>query len=248
MKTTVPVVMMALVTAGIAALVGGGWTDAGTIVLIVVLAAVTLPICWRLGTERDPWIWWVATLGFLAKLLGSGIRYWVLASEYGGVGDATGYHGSGSRIAEVWRTLQIPALDGRMGEGTQFVRWFTGLVYAPYVPKMLGGFFLFATLAFLGQLLFYAAFRRAVPDARLGPYALFIFFLPALVFWPSSIGKESLMLLFLGLATYGLARTIDAFRPLWLLIAGAGLVGAGMVRPHLALLLTLSFAVAVLVG
>ncbi|MGH8927177.1 MAG: hypothetical protein ACRDWH_02410, partial [Acidimicrobiia bacterium] len=125
---TALLLVVGLVTMAIAALVGAGLADAGTILLVLVLAAITLPICWRLGTPRDSWIWWVATLGFVAKLLGSGMRYWVLVSEYGGIGDATGYHGKGSRIAEVWRTLQIPALDGRMGEGTQVVRWLTGLL------------------------------------------------------------------------------------------------------------------------
>jgi hypothetical protein len=247
-RIALPAVLVTLITAAIAALVGVGRADVGTILLLLVLAAVTLPICWRLGTARDPWIWWVATLGFVAKLSGAAVRYWVLVSEYGGIGDATGYHGNGTRLAEVWRTWQIPPLDGRMGEGTQVVRWLTGLLYAPYTPSMLGGFFLFATLAFFGQLLFYSAFRRAVPGARLGPYAAFIFFLPALVFWPSSIGKESLMLLFLGLASYGLARALAAFRPVWLLVAATGLAGAGVVRPHIAALLALSFAIAVLVG
>ena len=47
----------------------------------------------------------------------------------------------------------------------------TGLVYAVHQPTMLGGFFIFATLAFIGQLLFYAAFRRAVPGGKLPVYA-----------------------------------------------------------------------------
>lgn len=246
MKVALPVVAVAVLA--LAVLTGAGVADSGTVLLVLVLASIVLPICWRMNTDRDPWIWWVASFGFAAKLVGSGMRYWVLVSEYGGIGDATGYHGKGSRIAEIWRTLQIPAFDGSMGEGTQFVRWLTGLLYAPHTPTMLGGFFIFGTLAFLGQLLFYAAFRRAVPDARLKPYAAFIFFLPALVFWPSSIGKESVMLLFLGLSSYGFARALAAFRPLWLLVAGVGLTGAGMVRPHIAALLTGSFAIAALVG
>jgi hypothetical protein len=246
-KVTLPAVA-AVAAVALAALTGAGLADSGTVLLVLVLAAIVLPICWRMTTERDPWIWWAASLGFIAKLLGSALRYWVLFSQYGGSGDAVRYHENGALIAASWRTLQIPSLDGSMGQGTQVVRWLTGLFYAPYTPTMLGGFFLFGTLAFVGQLLFYTAFRRAVPDARLGHYAAFIFFLPALVFWPSSIGKESLMLLFLGIASYGIARALAAFHPLWLMVAGVGLAGAGMVRPHIAALLTGSFAIAALVG
>lgn len=236
----------AVFVAALAALVGGAVTDPATVLLVLILAAIALPICLRMGTDRDPWMWWVASLGFIAKLVGSGLRYWVVATQLGG--DAILYHQQGVVIAESWRLLRIPGLDGSMGEGTQFVRWFTGLLYAPHTPTMLGGFFIFGTLAFFGQLLFYSAFRRAVPGASLKPYATFIFFLPTLVFWPSSIGKESLMLFFLGVASYGLARAMAAFRPLWLLVAGVGLAGAGVVRPHIAALLAISFAIAALVG
>jgi hypothetical protein len=148
----------------------------------------------------------------------------------------------------LWRLGTVPGLQGGMGEGTQVVRWITGFLYAPHTPSMLGGFFIFATLAFFGQLLFYSAFRRSLPGARLGIYAFFIFFLPGLVFWPSSIGKESLMIFFLGLATYGLARSYSAFSPTGLVLAGAGLLGAGAIRPHVAALLAGAFAVAVALG
>jgi hypothetical protein len=246
---TVPVLVLTVgLVVALSAVVGYGVLDIPTVLLVLVLLAVVLPLCAALAGEFDPWLWWVAGLGFIAKLIGSGLRYFVLVDAYEGVGDAAGYHAWGESMAELWRLGTVPGLQGGMGEGTQVVRWITGFLYAPHTPSMLGGFFIFATLAFFGQLLFYSAFRRSLPGARLGIYAFFIFFLPGLVFWPSSIGKESLMIFFLGLATYGLARSYSAFSPTGLVLAGAGLLGAGAIRPHVAALLAGAFAVAVALG
>jgi hypothetical protein len=237
-----------VIVVAVAVAAGSGLADMGTVLLALVLAAVVLPLAGRLGTERDPWMWWVGPTAYLVKLAGAGVRYWVLVATYSGRGDAVRYHNRGQEIAEIWRSLTVPSSGGGSGAGTQFVDSFTGFVYAIHQPTMLGGFFIFATLAFIGQLLFYTAFRRSVPDGRLGVYAAFVLFLPGLVFWPSSIGKESLMIFFLGVATYGLARAFDGYRPLWLLVAGLGLGGAGIIRPHVAAILAGSFAGAGLVG
>lgn len=248
LREDLPIAMATIAVIVVGFGIGLGLTDGGTVVLVLAMLAGIVPSCWRMSTERDPWLWWLATLGYVAKLVGAGIRYWVLVGPYDGVGDAGGYHNAGRRFAELWRAGQFPLLDGSIGEGTQFVRWLTGVFYTPYTPTFLGGFFLFATLAFIGQLLFYAAFRRSVPNGRLKIYAMGIFFLPSLVFWPSSVGKESLMMLFLGVAAYGFARSFVAYQPLWLLIGAAGAGGAGLIRPHIAALLAAAFAGAAILG
>jgi hypothetical protein len=247
-NTKGPVLAATAVVAIIAFSAGSGFMDTRTVLLVLVLSAIALPLASRLGTELDPWMWWVGPAAYVAKLLGAGGRYAVLFGAYEGSGDAVRYHNNGIRLAEIWRSFSIPPIGGGSGAGTQFVDSITGLVYAVHQPNMLGGFFIFATFGFLGQLLFYATFRRAVPGGKLPLYALLVLFLPALIFWPSSIGKEALMLLFLGVATYGLTRAFEAYGPGWLLLAAMGLAGAGMVRPHVAALLAGSFAVAAIFG
>jgi hypothetical protein len=247
MKAAAPLLAGVIVVV-VAVAAGSGLADTGTVFLVLVLATIVLPLAGRLSTERDPWMWWVAPAAYLAKLAGAGVRYWVLVATYEGVGDAVRYHNRGQQYAEIWRSLNVPVPGGGSGAGTQFVDTFTGFVYAIHQPTMLGGFFIFATLAFVGQLLFYASFRRSVPGGRLGIYAAFVLFLPGFVFWPSSIGKESLMIFFLGIATYGLARAFDGYRLLWLLMAAIGLLGAGIVRPHVAAILAASFAGAAMLG
>ena len=248
MKSAVPIVVAMAVVGGLSFAAGAGFMDVGTILLILALGAVVVPLSARLARERDAWIWWVAPTAYLVKLLGAGARYAVLFEAYEGSGDAVRYHNNGIVLAETWRSFSVPPIGSGSGAGTQFVDALTGLIYAVHQPTMLGGFIIFATLAFVGQLLFYTSFRRAVPGGRLAVYALLVLFLPALVFWPSSIGKESLMLLALGLATYGLTRAFDGYRLSWLLLAALGLAGAGIIRPHVAALLAGAFALAVLMG
>ncbi|CAN5238667.1 hypothetical protein BH18ACT5_BH18ACT5_10100 [soil metagenome] len=248
MRAASPILAAVALVTVIAFAVGSGFIDTGTVLLTLVLGAVVIPGSSRLGTELDPWMWWVGPAAYLAKLVGAGARYAVLVGPYEGSGDAFRYHNNGILLAESWRSFSPPPIGSGSGVGTQFVDSVTGLVYAVHQPTMLGGFFIFATLAFTGQLFFYAAFRRGVPDGKLPVYALLVFFLPALVFWPSSIGKESLMLLFLGVATYGLTRAFHGYRPQWLLVASMGLGGAAIIRPHVAALLAGAFTVAAIIG
>lgn len=243
-----PIVVAILAVTAVAFAAGSGFMDVGTLLLVLAIGAVAVPLSSRMASDRDPWIWWVGPAAFVAKLAGAAARYSVLFVAYEGSGDVVRYHNNGLVLAETWRSFSIPPLGGGTGAGTQFVDVFTGLVYSLQSPTMLGGFFIFATFGFIGQLLLYASFRRGVPDGRLPAYAGLVLFLPALVFWPSSIGKESLMLLFLGVATYGLTRSFAGYGIGWLLLAALGLAGAGIIRPHVSALLAGAFAIAAVLG
>ncbi len=230
------------------ALVGSfafGATEAGTFALLILLA---FPIALMAKNAASPldsqWIpnWIMA--GWAAKLAASIGRYWALEVLYNGVGDATGYHNFGTRYADMWRALEVPPF----GTGTEFIQWATGVLYIPYTPTKLGGFVLFATIAFVGQILLYLAFRRARPHARLKWYAGLIFFFPNIVYWPSSIGKESLMIFFIGIAAYGAVRMFAEYQAMWMAVVAIGLVGTGVIRSHIALLIIGSLTVAVVFG
>jgi hypothetical protein len=135
-----------------------------------------------------------------------------------------------------------------MQAGTEFVDAVTGLIYVPHEPTKLGGFFIFATLAFLGQVLLYSAFQRAFPATRLKWYAALIFFFPNLLFWPASIGKDSLMLLFIGVSAYGAVRLLVEYRARWITLFGVGLAGCAAIRSHIALALAVALLVALVVS
>jgi hypothetical protein len=126
------------------------------------------------------------------------------------------------------------------GEGTAFTEEVTGLVYAIYTPSMRSGFLMFAVIAFVGQLLYYAAFRPWLEGTALKRYAWVILFFPSIVFWPAAIGKDALMLLFTGLATLGISRLLRRFELWGLVMAGLGLYFAAQLRPHIAVMLALA--------
>ncbi len=227
---------------------GTGTIDAGTALLVLVLAIpVTVVAVQAAGDTDRQWLPWVILAGWATKLVGSTVRYLVLVDLYEGSGDAVGYHNRGLVYADTWRSLQIPDLTVGSA-GTTFVSKATALLYAPHEPSLLGGFYLFATIAFFGQVLLYLAYRRALPDRRLGWYAAAVFFLPSLLFWPSSIGKDSLMLFFIGIVAYGTARLLSQYRIRWVLLIGAGLLGTASIRSHIAALFGVAVAAAVLLG
>ncbi len=191
---------------------------------------------------------WV-TLGFVAKILGAGARYYMVQHIYEG-GDSLAYYKAGTLLADIWRSGSVPALSagGGGGFGTQVVESFTGGLFAIFTPDMLGGFVIFSMLSFLGQLGLYAAFRRWAKPHQLKPYAFLVLFLPTYAFWPSSIGKDALVILCLGMGAYFIARLLDSFELRWILPLGLAMTGLGLIRIHIAALVALSLVVALIVS
>lgn len=174
-------------------------------------------------------------LGLGAKLLGVQARYYVIEGVYNGVGDSSGYHGWGLRLGPQFRELDFIADVNRPILGTGFLRYLTGLVYAVVGSNQFVGFLVFGFLAFLGLVLMFRAFCLAVPDGDHRRYGLLLFLWPSLIFWPASIGKESWMLLCLGLTLYGIARVL-VVRPGGFVLMALGLSGMVVVRPHVGIL------------
>lgn len=208
-------------------------------IIAVVLGVLVRWIANAITTNQDrAWLSQMIMWGFGAKVVGSFLRY-VMAIDLYGTGDAYRYHGTGIGFAKIWRSLAVP-ISQAGGEGTAFTEEVTGLVYAIYTPSMRSGFLLFAFIAFMGQLLYYAAFRPWLEGTALKRYAWVMLFFPSIVFWPASIGKDSLMILFTGLATLGISRLLRRFELWGLLMAGLGLYLTAQIRPHIAVLLALS--------
>jgi len=86
--------------------------------------------------------------------------------------------------------------------------------------------------------------RRAVPAAVHRRYAVLVLFLPTLLYWPSSLGKDAWMQLWIGVALYG-AALVFTRSARGVVVMAAGLAGTAMVRPHIAGLLFGAFVIAV---
>jgi len=217
----------------------------GAFLIGPLLVLVSLPVLSRQADrEGDRRVFWILVLALVLKLGASLARHYVSAGVYGaGAIDAEQYHEYGVRLSQDFRHGVLrTGLDSLVS--TDFMRVATGILYTITGPTKLGGFVFFSWLGFWGLYLFYRAFSIAVPEGRLRRYRWLVFFLPSLLYWPSSIGKEAWMVFSLGIVAFGAARlfTRQAIRGILLAILGTWL--AGIVRPHVAGLVALGMAAA----
>jgi hypothetical protein len=221
----------------------------GALVVAPALTAGSLILLTRARRrEVDPWIGKLLVVAFVTKMLGAVVRYAVTFEVYAGRADAGGYHGSGRRLAAAfWNGTwdQVYAAEVPKMGGTEFMRLVTGVVYIFTGPTKLGGFLVFSCLGFWGLYGFYRAFRIGFPEGDHRRYAVLLFFLPSLLYWPSSIGKEAWMLFTLGIAAWGAALVLR-YRSRGYVVLGLGLAGTAAVRPHITLLLFVALFIAYL--
>jgi hypothetical protein len=205
-------------------------------------------VAWLVSLSRLPRA--VKTLVYAAlalRVVGSWLRYAILFWFYGGSGDARRYSHRGREYAEqLWQLDFSPFYDptlwvqGRWW-GTQFVSFPSGLVVAAIGPSLLAEFIVFSMFAFVGLVGFAVAFRRAHPDIPFTRYARWIWLFPSLWYWPSSVGKDAIVLMGLGLAVAGFVGRRGRIE--WFLMAlGVFLVFA--IRPQVAAVVILSLVLA----
>lgn len=203
--------------------------------------------CRRIHPE-EPWLPRLLLLGVAVKLAAAALRYQTLVGGYDGGGDATRYDVFGRRFVAAWvgdvpSAPELPDL-----RGTNFMKWFTGVVYYLFGQNLLAGFLLFALVAFIGSYMWYRAVATAVPmvDKRL--FLLFVMFVPSIVFWPSSLGKDALMHFGLGALAWASALLLTGqFTKAAPLMLGGGWM-VWLIRPHLLALVTVATAVPYFLG
>ncbi len=83
----------------------------------------------------------------------------------------------------------------------------------------------------------------AVPDGDTWRYAILLLFLPSILFWPASLGKEAWVTLGIGLMAYGSALLLSGYRT-WAVPLLVGVLVTGVVRPHITAALFTALALA----
>jgi hypothetical protein len=219
----------------------------GALFIAPILVAISLPALARQSRrEGDRRLFWLLLLALVLKLLGGIARDFVANEVYGGTADANRYHSDGVRISDRFQSGIFDAGLESLTK-TDFISFFTGIVYTFTGASRLGGYLVYSWLGFWGLYFFYRAFTLAVPNGRRRSYAILVFFLPSLLYWPSGIGKEAWMVFALGIASFGAAKVLTGRMWQGLAIAGLGVWLAGIVRLHMAGMLALALAVAYLV-
>jgi len=187
-------------------------------------------------------------MALLLNLISGLARYWIIAELYDFRADAPLYHYEGQYVAQFFQQFDFSVLDWYQarGLGTTNLVHVTGLFYTVLPPSLPGMFFWFAGLAFTGSVLFYRAFRLAFPHHPSTLYRLIIFFLPSILFWSASLGKESWLFFASGVAAYGLARYFHQSRLSGVIMAAVGLWLIFIIRPHIAGFMILALVTTVL--
>jgi len=223
----------------------------GGFLLAPILFLITAPFL-RRGLEKvesDPVIRRLVILGLAAKLAAAFARYY--AGEFLiGHADAVVYSVIGTDVATEFRSFIFdgPILEqftSTGGPGTIFIRVFTAVIYTFVTPSITAGYVIYSFMSFWGLYFFYRAFSIAMPDGLRRRYVLLLFFLPSMVFWPSSIGKEAWMTMAIGLGAYGLARLI-VYRRFGYVTIGIACLLMAVVRPHVAAIYVVGLASAVI--
>ncbi len=231
-----------VVAAAVAYLVLLGWMigntsyDAwGLLVVLPVFGSIGVLIMRAMFRGRLATILNVMYLGLATKLLGTAARYYVGFEAYEGGIDAQEYHLYAVDAArDVWDGKANLLSIFPSGTGTPFTEGMTALVYTLTGTSKMAGFVAFSFLAYIGTAFFVKAACIAIPGLAMRKYALLCVLAPSIIYWPASIGKEALMIFFLGIATYGIASLVS--RPpvaIPVAVAAFGLIGATFIRPHL---------------
>lgn len=240
---TAAIVYVAITVVSASRLSWDTWTP---LVFIPILFAITIPLLKRgLRKDPDPRIGQLVVIAFIAKMLGGLARYALTYGLYERA-DASSYHESGTLLAKAFwdgTYARVAEVEVYQLTGTPFINLVTGWIYIITRPTILGGFIIFTWLSFLGLFFFYKAVVVGFPAANHRRYAYLVFFLPSMLYWPSSIGKEAWICFGLGLASYGIAL-ITRHQPLGYPVAGLGVLATAGPRPHITVLCVVSLMIA----
>lgn len=167
------------------------------------------------------------------KMAGAAAYIAVVELAYRGGADVVGSYWSDALI-----TAETFKVTGQFNTATHlstdFVQVFAALIYAVVGRSLTTAIILFSFLALAGQYLFYRTFRIAYPEADATLAAVLLFAYPSLLFWTSTVGKDSLMIFGLGLVAYGQARVLHRMNSVGVVCTAAGLAVQYFVRPHIA--------------
>ena len=244
----IAILLLAVLAAGIGFLVGVAdynWQGLLLVPLAIIIAAYfLLPRMSRLDAWSPLLIILIA--GLICRLGFSLLKVWIMSTEFAGGTDVTEYNMYGTIVAQyLWR-LEFEQIVPFLQWGSRFISFFTGLIYSLIGPTLIGGFLVYAFLAFLGSYFFYRAFRVAFPQGDRRLYAILVFFFPSIPFWTSAISKDALIFLGIGLFAYGGAELIRN-RLQGLVPLAIGLLCTLWIRPHIAAILAIALILALLV-
>ncbi len=227
----------------------------GTNPVVALLVAVVLFAIGRVVIRRvvkaeggDPWLTKALTACLVVHLIAAPGQVFIVNHLYGGIADYNRYMYRGAALAGGFRhfNFSLPSnLGGIVDNGS--ISIVAGAIFAIVGINQVAEFLIMSFLSFIGIVCFYRAFTLTFSGAGNRKYGYLIFFLPSLVFWTADVSKEGIMIVLIGVLTYGCAQLLarkGGFRP-WLLIVIA-CAGSVFIRPNDMLLVLGAFTIAMI--
>ncbi|UDY33923.1 hypothetical protein [Dermatobacter hominis] len=227
----------------------GSYDVAMSMVVLLVIVVASIPVLrWLADRDGDPALFRITMAGLVTKMAFSLVRYWVIFIAYNGEADAARYDSDGWLYAQKVRAGNwIPAIRSidDVEDATRRIIKLTGYAYTIIGRSKFGAFFLFSWLAFWGAVLFLRGAKRAFPELDHRRFTYLMMFFPSLLFWPSSIGKDAVMIFLLGVVFYGAGLLLGPrARLIGVLPFVAGMGGMVLIRAHVAAMAALAVVVA----
>ena len=209
----------------------------------VVLVAAVLPGLRRCGALSRlvpaALVWHCVIWAFTA--------FWLLPYYAAATGaDCHEYHRNAIMVAQLIRAGDWGSIPWHLGTDT--MPFITGLLYVPFGGDIYGILFFSVALGFCASLYLCRAFSLWATPAQLKTYSFIALFLPSLGMWTGFFGKDSWIALGLGLSAYGYSSMLKSrySAGVWHLLGGVAIVT--FIRPHIALTLAASMALAYVWG
>jgi hypothetical protein len=198
-------------------------------------------------SSNDSFLRMIMFVALGAKLAACGGFMYLAFNVYNGSADSLHFGQMAETLARGFTSFdQAPVLYPFWS--TNFVIMLISWVYIAFGVSFQTVTVLFAMIGYAGQFFLYRAFRTAFPDQEPYTFAMMVFLLPSIVFWSAPAGKDAIILLGVGLTSYGFALLNKHGGARGYLIVAAGLGVCMLVRPHIALLLALSLVIPYVFG
>lgn len=197
--------------------------------------------------EPSPLLRKVLRRGLWLHVAGMLARRWVIGALYGGVADSEFYNTQARILLQAKREGIDPIFLGwaPQGKDSENLIRVLAFIYQFVGSNITAGFFVFTLFGWIGATFFYKAAVIAFPSIDRMRYAMLLFFMPTLIYWPSSLGKDAWMLMMLGLTTYGVALLGQRLgNPIGIACLVGGMYGAALIRGHLVAIAAVAFVAA----
>jgi len=214
----------------------------------VLIMVASRPIILRVAKlEGHRWLVRVMTISLILHLVAAPMQIFVVDHFYHGIADWLRYDNQGAALSGGFRhfdfSLAPGHLRGIVNDGSVSIA--AAIVFTFVGSNPLAGFLVFSWLAFLGTMFFFRAFALTFAGADHRRYGYLLFLLPSTIFWTADVSKEAIMMLSLGILSYGTARILAHRRGGYSLVI-AGVAMGILIRPNELLMVAAGFTVAML--